>query len=1159
MNSITQPEVFDFNEPVPSGRLAIEASAGTGKTFTLAGLVVLFVAEKAVPISEILVVTFTRAATNELRSRVRQRLVDTADLLEQGSTSDPIADRLVRNPNADHLPRLRRAIADFDSATITTIHGFATQVLGTLGVMSGVDPEARLVDDTSDLTAQTCADVLAAHAAAGVDPGWLPSLSVLGTATGKILSIPGLEIVPDPNDESLDIRTRTVTSLALESSRRVAERRESSATMSFDDVLVKLRDSLDGPGAEAILDALRRRFNVALIDEFQDTDPVQWQIFRKLFGMPGSTTALVLVGDPKQAIYSFRGADIATYLDATHSNDTEIGRRSLTTNWRSDGAMLTALGALLDGATFGDPTIGFGPVTPSADNSPLRMRDTVGEPIPALSIRFATGPDITRNTQGIVTDAARDAIFSNLVGHVGHLLAEAEIPDEASPGSNRRVSPSDIAVLVLRSKDAESIRTELTGAGIPAVLARGSSVLESDAATQWRWLLYAMARPSDPGRARTFAQSWFGGRSIDWVRTATDDQIADLQELLRDWADLLAESGLAVAVGHIRQQTEVTARILRHPEGDRRITDLDHVSELLHDAFKAGATSPAALLASLDSEPDPDPDTESDGDLTSRRVESEAEAVQILTVWVAKGLEFPIVCAPTLWTDPKIKSPYVYHDPTSGHRTFDVASSLGGNWDKPPKAWPDKPTTKIRHDIVIEDAAAEHLRLMYVALTRAKHHTAVWWSHPKKKSKAALSRVLFGRIDGVIDAGTPLVDAIQLPPDETLVDELAPLVERGGGHIEVVLHGAVTPPVGEWRPAASHGDPAELVLAELDRVPDRHTGRWSFSAIVNQVEYHPDPHDPSMSDRGAADEHGSDAEPMPSSQARQPVLAAAVSPLAALPAGAAFGTLVHEVLEDTDFTSGDLMGDLRASVVRRTRFGSLDLRPVSPAGATTADGVDLLIDGLAAAIDTPLGPLFDGARLSQITQADRLDEMSFEILLGAGSRWATDREIGGLILDHISADDSLHGWAVGLADGVFGVELGGHLTGSIDALIRVGPADGPPRFVVVDYKSNRLHDPSGPPLAGDYSQASMASAMAHHHYGLQALLYSVAIHRYLRWRLPGYEPAINLGGAAYLFVRGMAGPDVAIHSGIPEGVFTWPIPPALVVELSDLLAGGDHS
>jgi len=1156
MSPTTQPLVFDFNEPVPSGRLAIEASAGTGKTYTLAGLVTLFVAEKAVPISEILVVTFTRAATNELRSRVRQRLVDTADLLEQGSASDPIASRLLDNPDSEHLPRLRRAIADFDSATITTIHGFATQVLGTLGVMSGVDPEASLVDDTDDLTAQTCADVIAAHAAAGVSPEWLPSLTVLGKATEKILSIPGLDIVPDPNDESLDIRTRTVTSLALESSRRVADRRESSATMSFDDVLVKLRDSLDGPGSEAILDALRRRFNVALIDEFQDTDPVQWQIFRKLFGMPGSTTALVLVGDPKQAIYSFRGADIATYLDATHANDIEIGRRSLTTNWRSDGAMLTALGVLLDGATFGDPTIGFGQVAPSADHAPMRMSDTIGEPIPALSIRLATGPDIKRNTQGIVTDAARDAVFSDLVGHVGRLLAEAEIPNEAVPGSSRRVSPSDIAVLVLRRDDAESIRAELIDSGIPAVLARGSSVLESDAATQWRWLLYAMARPSDPGRARTFAQSWFGGHSIDWVRAATDDQVADVQESLREWADLLAESGLAVAAGRIRQQTQVTARILRHPEGDRRITDLDHVSELLHDAFQAGATSPAALLASLDSEPDPDPDTESDGDLTSRRVESEAEAVQILTVWVAKGLEFPIVCAPTLWTDPRIRSPYVYHDPTSGRRTFDVASSLGGNWDKPPKAWPDKPVTKIRRDIAIEDAAAEHLRLMYVALTRAKHHTAVWWSHPNKNSRAGLSRVLFGRIDGVIDAGAPLVDAIQLPPDETLPDHLAPLVERGGGHIEVLVHGAVGHPAGEWRPLGSEEEATPLVLADLGRVPDRHAGRWSFSAIVNQVEYHPDPHDPSMSDRGASDEQGSDPEPMPNSKASPAVMAEAVSPLAALPAGAAFGTLVHEVLEDTDFTSDDLMGDLRTSIVRRTRFGSLDLRPVSPTGATTADGIDLLVDGFAVAIHSPLGPLFDGARLNQIRRADRLDEMSFEILLGAGSRRPTDREIGGLILDHLSADDALRGWAAGVADGVFGVELGGHLTGSIDALIRVGPADGPPRFVVVDYKSNRLHDPSGPPLAGDYSQDSMASAMGHHHYGLQALLYSVAVHRYLRWRLPGYEPAINLGGAAYLFVRGMAGPDVAVHSGIPEGVFTWPVPPALVVELSKLLAGG---
>ncbi len=1147
-NHQSPTKVFSFADPPPQGRLAIEASAGTGKTFTLAGLVTLLIAERGVPISEILVVTFTRAATNELRSRVRRRMVDTMQELQLGESDDPITARLLHNPNPHHLPNLRQAISDFDSATITTIHGFATQVLGTLGVMSGTDPDARLVDNTSDLVSQVCADLLAGQAADGVDPTWLPPLNALTLAVEKILEIPGIAVVPDPSDESLHPQARTITSLALEAAGMVHSRREASSTMSFDDVLVRLRDSITGPGADSVVAALRGRFSVALIDEFQDTDQVQWQIFRTLFGTPESKTTLVLVGDPKQAIYSFRGADINTYLEAVHSSgDSAVQHLALSTNWRSDGAMLSALEALLNGTTFGNPTIAFQPVEASSDHEDLRMRNSDGGPIPALSIRLAIGPDIERTKTGIKTDAAREAIFSDLACHIGGLLTDAMIPDQSDLSASRRVTPSDIAVLVRRRADGERIQQRLRDHGIPALLARGASVLESEAARQWRLLLHAMARPSDPARARSYAISWFGGRDIEWIRDAPDEQIAELQDSLRDWFDILSESGLAVAFGRIKEATGVTARVLGHPSGDREITDLDHVAELLHNAFNAGALSPAALLASLDVEPESDADSEVDGDITSRRVESEADAVQILTVWVSKGLEFPIVCVPTLWTNPPGMKAVEYHDPATDQRTFDIVSALPGSSQHPPKAWPDRKTAQLRRDLAAAESTAESLRLMYVALTRARHHTAVWWSKPTKNSKVGLSRALFG-------PEIALTDPVTLPSDDDLVARLQPLIDRGAGNIEVVVHGvdpaqAVDPT--RWQETADGGSPPALALAELRRVPDRHTNRWSFSAIVNQVDYHPDPHDTSMSDRGASDEREDGLVARGSGVSS----AGIVSPLATLPAGASFGTLVHHVLEDIDFTSHRLGDDLRESVINHTRFRSVDLRPVIPDGATTSDGIHLLVDGLATAIRSPLGPLFDGARLQDVARADRLDEMSFELLLGDRDRHPSDREIGAIIVDHLPPDDPLRPWAAGLADGAFGVELGGHLTGSIDALIRVVSADGASRFVVVDYKSNRLHDPSGPPKLGDYSQSTMASAMAHHHYGLQALLYSVAVHRYLRWRLPEYDPTINLGGAAYLFVRGMAGPEVAHHDSIPEGVFTWRIPPALVVDLSDLLAG----
>ncbi len=1178
MSTADDNRTFSFADPMPSGRLVIQASAGTGKTFALAGLATRFIAEGGVPIAQLLIVTFTRAATDELRSRVRQRMVDTAERLSGGpgraDQSDPIITHLLTSPDSRYIPRLQRAISDFDSATITTIHGFATQVLGTLGTMSGIDPDSTLVDGTDDLTFQTCADIIASHAAWGVSPDRLPPLAKLTEATTKMLAIPGLCTVPEPTDESIDVRSRTITRLAREATDRVIRRRAGSATMSFDDILVRLRDAISGPGAASVTEALRNRFRVALIDEFQDTDPVQWDIFRILFGQPDSDTSLVLVGDPKQAIYSFRGADITTYLHAVESRtNAKVVHRSLATNWRSDGAMLGAIETLLTGATFGDTSIRFTSVKPAPDHESLRIRTTTGQSIPALSIRLAVGPSIRRTTTtgAIQADAARSAIYDNLAHHIGELLASATIPDRADNPPSRRVRPSDIAVLTLNRSNAEEIRRRLVDQGIPAVLARGSSVLHSPAAKQWRWLLNAMARPSEAARARAFALSWFYDRTVQWIHDATDDQIAELQELLQTWSETLSNHGLAPAIRQIRRDTGVTARVLSRPDGDRDITDFDHVAELLQTAYADGAVSPSVLLASLDSEPDTNADTDIDGDVTSRRVKSEADAVQIMTVWVAKGLEFPIVCVPTLWAPRRgSTNTLVYHDPITGERTFDVASVLGGRWQDPPRAWPSRSATVERRSVAADEAVAEDLRLLYVALTRARHHTIVWWSHGSGSDRTAISRVLFARTGGVIDETLFNADRVPLPADDDLLSRLDPLVDMAHGTIEVRIHGADATPIPPWQTTGTHGPQPELKLAKLRRFPDRGRGRWSFTAIVNRADYHADPHDPSMSDRGATDEPvdsrasgvsiESDNFDDVGETTRHDITAGhrpgfATSSLATLPAGTEFGTLVHEVLEEVDFTSNELRSDLTEAIHRRLRFGSLDLRPVTPAEATRTEGLRLLVDGIEAAIYSPLGPLFDGINLSDINRTDRLDEMSFELLLGRGSDRPTDRDIGRLVHDHLPPDDPLREWAANLADGIFGVELAGHLTGSIDALLRVRDSDATPRFVVVDYKSNRLHDPSCLPRPGDYSQSAMATAMARHHYGLQALLYSVATHRYLRWRLPHYDPAVNLGGVAYLFVRGMAGPEVATERGVPDGVFTWSLPSQLVIDLSDLLHG----
>jgi exodeoxyribonuclease V beta subunit len=255
---------------------------------------------------------------------------------------------------------------------------------------------------------------------------------------------------------------------------------------------------------------------------------------------------------------------------------------------------------------------------------------------------------------------------------------------------------------------------------------------------------------------------------------------------------------------------------------------------------------------------------------------------------------------------------------------------------------------------------------------------------------------------------------------------------------------------------------------------------------------------------------------------------------------------VHEVLQRVDFASDGLDTELTACVDDRLAWNPW---PVDP---------PTLVAGLRSVIDAPLGPLFGGRCLRNLSRANRLDELAFEIPLGGKSHLASDRDLGALMLKHVSKQDPLWPWAKRLQSGLFSVELGGHLTGSIDLVARVhaaGEPDAPARYVVVDYKTNRLAAPGREPQSSDYRSDRLVAAMADHHYPLQALLYSVALHRYLRWRVRGYEPAVHLGGVAYLFVRGMAGADTPVSDGNPCGVFSWPVPVALVTELSDLLDG----
>lgn len=1140
---------FSLVGPLPSGRVAIEASAGTGKTFALANLVVRYVAETGLPIGGLLVVTFTRTAAGELRDRIRSRLNQAIDALtigSDGTTPDEVFDRLSATDPDICLARLRRALANFDGATITTIHGFAQQVLGTLGIAAAGNTDATLVADISPLVASVCADLLATASMADPDNCTrLVDLEALQHLVHTVIGNPGIVVVPDEHDAGGHGAAAARSRLVLDAVEEVRRRQRLAGIRSFDELLTELRDALvANPGAVTML---RRQFPVALIDEFQDTDPVQWELLSTLFDTTdaaakthrdGKTIALVLVADPKQAIYGFRGANVHTYLAAASQPGTR--RYNLQVNWRSDRALLDGLQRLFDGATFGDKQIGFVPVHAAPHHQDRRLVTADGTPLPALWLRAAIGPDIARTKTGLVqSEDARQAIAADLARQVRHLVDTAWLPGTDTAPS-RRVCPKDIAVLVSINDEAVSIQQALHRQNVASITTRGRNVLHSEAARHWRWLLTALVRPADPSRSRTAMLSWFFGWSLTDLPAVTESELGAVQQRLAHWAQRLEVDGIAEFCATVWSESGVGARVLAMTDGDRLLTDLDHIAWLLQTGNPLDLrVTPSGLLTMLDqlagtTGADPDEDT------TARRVESEAEAVQIMTVHAAKGLEFPVVCLPFLWHPVKaIGADVIFQDPISGGRTIDVA---------PGEGWPTKAEAARRKAEAEAEARGENLRLAYVGLTRAEHQSIVWWAPVYRSNTTGLARLLFARHrTGEIDPDRWAAPTVRLPGDTDVPDVLARTFDRSDGIVAIAVTNLAGDPA--IPPTAHHNldEPGSLQIATFDRKLDRSSRRWSFSAISDGARAggH-DPSDGTMGDAGVGDE------PPAELTTWSPPIGDTDIPLGNIAGGAAFGTLVHEVLRSVDATTADLDTELRRHVVDQLRHNSW---PVEP---------ETLVAGLRAAIRSPLGPLLDGRCLADFDCHHAIHEVAFDLHLGRGPTGATtttaatttDRHIGELVHGHLGPDDPFRPWAQQLTTGIFNVELAGHLTGSIDAVLRVqDPADPQDlgRFVVVDYKTNILAEPGQLPQLRDYHPRRLPAAMVQHHYPLQALLYTVALHRYLRWRLPGYRPDRHLGGAAYLFVRGMVGPETPQVDGQPFGVLSWPVPHQLVVGLSDLL------
>jgi exodeoxyribonuclease V beta subunit len=1211
MSGIVKP--LDSMSVGLEGTTLIEASAGTGKTYTITTLVLRLLVEDRLRIGQILVVTFTQAAAAELRDRIRRRLIDVLWSIDAGGGEHDavlttwLSARRAADLLAPDRAWLQQAVRDFDEAPICTIHAFCQRVLAEHAFESRTAFEVQLVEqqlplleeiaydywgriayqaepdlvrclrqttspdkllalthkalrdpampvlpdapsvspisrvrwdaararaasiwetDRREILAQLCVPGRLkqnTHPSQAIGTRWAGELDRLSRASPlelpsfmEKLTVASLQKAtrkqqPPPTHAFFDAMTDLVAEdLGLSIARsdqvlalrrelcdyaraQVSSRRQQLGVQSFDDLLFQLQAALRGRSGEILGKRLITRYPAALIDEFQDTDPVQYDVFRRLYAEDSSR--LFLIGDPKQAIYGFRGADIFAYMQAARSAARAF---TLDVNHRSDPELVQAVNSL-----FSRVALPF--VFSEIRFEPVRARPEALAQIapdgPALSLLFVprTRSGESEGKKGMSKGWADQHLPRLVAFEIVSLLHSA--PTVAG----LPLQPHHIAVLCRTNEQARRTARELARLGVPTVLDGDSSVFETDMAGDLAHVLLAVARPSDTRKlGAALASSILGVSGETLHRMQTED--AELEV----WLDRLARWNLAwhergfIQMWHqLLEEGGVRARLLSRRDGERRLTDLLHLAELLHEAAIQQNLGPLSLLRWFTQmRGDPSARRELVADSTQLRLEHDEHALKLTTIHRSKGLEYPIVFCPFSWADGLGSAEDVcFHDRDDHDRLkLDIGSAEHD-----------------RHaELAQREALAENLRLLYVALTRARHRCYVVWGRFNRAGRSPLGWLLHpiaGEPGPVAEAIEAHLDTLS---DAGMIAELATLIAASGGTIGLRE-------IGHEEPAAyvaTERFEGELAARTARRVLSQAARMSSFSRLIGagSREFAPEPDERFESD---ADE----AVPglaTPVHNPGRPLV------LADFPSGPRSGSLIHSVFEHIDFQRAD-RAELDREVARSLRAYGLDEKRHGLA--------------LAQAIDETLRtPLCDGdppLTLSRLGPKQRRAELEFTL--------STGQPNGGSLASALAMAFERHLGPAGAPGYASRLRALGHmpraayLKGFIDLVFQ---HQG--RFYIVDYKSNRLGD-----AVADYRASRLGLAMHEHDYFLQYHLYALALDRHLRLRLPDYSYDRCFGGVYYLFVRGMS-PEHPRGTGV---FFDRP-GHALLQELSHALGAG---
>ncbi|AMV50353.1 TPA: exodeoxyribonuclease V subunit beta [Klebsiella pneumoniae] len=1155
------------------GERLIEASAGTGKTFTIAALYLRLLLglggeaayPRAISVEELLVVTFTEAATEELRGRIRSNIHELRIACLRGESDNPLYSALLAEiaDKDDAAKTLLLAERQMDEAAVFTIHGFCQRMLSLNAFESGMLFEQQLIEDESRLRYQACADFWRRHCypltrdiAAVIHDVWKGPRDLLKSLDRWLQGeAPQLKSPPAPNEtlaerhqqiiaridslkqqwreqvgeiegvlensgldrrkfnrgnqgkwmekvnawaqeetlsyqlpdalekfaqsfllertkaggeppvhplfsavESLLASSLTLTDLVLaramvEIRDAVAREKRRRGELGFDDMLSRLDEALRGDSGETLASAIRQRFPVAMIDEFQDTDPQQYRIFRRIWRRQPET-ALLLIGDPKQAIYAFRGADIFTYMKARGD---VAAHYTLDTNWRSSPGMVGSVNRLfsLSDNPFMFHEIPFLPVKAAAKNKGLRFTVDAAD-VPAMNVWLMPGDtvgsgDYQTFMAQLCATQIRDWLSAGQRGRA--LLWRGE--------TSRPVQASDITVLVRNRLEAAQVREALQTLGIPSVyLSNRDSVFETLEAQELLWLLQAVLAPERENTLRSaLATSMFGLTALDIENLNQDEQAWDaLVEEFSEYRQIWRQRGVMPMLRALMTARHIAENLLATRGGERRLTDILHISELLQEAASQLESEHALVrwLAQHIAEPD------SNAASQQMRLESDKHLVQIVTIHKSKGLEYPLVWLPFIARFRKQDQAF-YHD----RETFAAVLDLGQD--------------EASLELAEAERLAEDLRLLYVALTRAVWHCSLGVA-PLSSRKSGNSDFHLSALGRLLQAGEAM-DAAGLA---------ARLADFCHGDIALQIPGELD--LTPWQaPAATI---PRLSARELQR---RIADDWRVTSYSGLQQH--------------GFSGGQDLLP------RLDVDAAGVGEVVEepqltphqFPRGAAPGTFLHSLFEELDFTQPVPEGWM----AEKLQLSGFD-----------AQWAPVLTDWLGGVLKTRLpGP---DIALNQLAARDKQVEMAFYLPI---AQLLTAECLDALIrqYDPLSADTPPLDFR----------QVRGMLKGFIDLVFR---HEG--RYYLLDYKSNWLGEDREA-----YTRPAMEQAMRAHRYDLQYQLYSLALHRYLRHRLADYDYDRHFGGVIYLFLRGMDGQEGG------QGIFTTrPVRP-LIDGLDQLFAG----